>query len=280
MSTKLDDLLSDESVFFTGGVSSIISNLGKAVAAIALSVACLVTFTDVAIRGSFSDSYFSTLAVMIVSAYIIYFSLLDVGEKKGEESEEYKAAKARYMGTRVKISGEMIPELRLFCEDYSRRELESRKRNLLICYGLSPEDLPNVGRPRSLREAWIFMRVKRMRIFPLTARTLLSFDRKETSRELYDPEHGKFLRSFIKLLPSVVCMCVTVSVVLSVKDGMSAADVINGILKLCALPIIGIRGYIAGIVFSSKAKPTWLETKARILESFFKTRENGLGTPS
>ena len=64
-------------------------------------------------------------------------------------------------------------------------------------------------------------------------------------------------------------MCVTVSVVLNIKDGMSAADVINGILKLSSLPIISIRGYVAGLTFASETKSAWLRTRTRVLEAFF-----------
>ncbi len=273
MNKSFDELLSDGDKLMKNGMASLLSNLGKAIALITLFVACLVTFTDITFGGFGTKGYFPMLVLMVISSYIMYFSLCDVGEKKGEESEEYISAKERYMATRVKITGEMMPQLRRFCIDYSKAELEYRRQNCLMSYGLATEDMPSSDTKDDKRKKRIFKRVMRMRLTPLSARTLLSCDKKSNRTELSNPERGRFLRSFIKLLPSVVCMCITVSVVLNVKDGMSAADVINGILKLATLPIIGIRGYTSGIFFSSVTKTAWLETKTRILESFLEAAE-------
>ena len=73
-----------------GGFSSVISNSGKVVAFITLLVAVLVTFTDIAFLDLHSESFTSTLVIMLISAYLMYFSLEDAGEKEGEESEEYR----------------------------------------------------------------------------------------------------------------------------------------------------------------------------------------------
>ncbi len=270
MSKSFDELLTEGDAAIKGGIGSLVSNLGKAVAAITLSVACLVTFTDISFGGIHQKSYFAILAVMVMSAYLMYFSLLDVGEKRGEESDEYKSAKAHFDATRVKISGDMIPRLRLFCEEYSKRELKARRRLRLMSYGLSEEDLATATADK--RKMRIFKRAERMKTTPLSPQILLSLGKRTSHSELVNPERGRFIRSFVKLIPSALCMCVTVSFVLSIKDGMSAADVINGIIKLCSLPIIGIRGYTAGIYYSVTLKSSWLESKARILESFL--REN------
>ncbi len=269
MNRSFDELLSDGDMALKNGISSLAANLGKAVAVITLFVASLVTFTDISFGGIRGKGYFAMLAVMVMSAYLMYFSLLDVGEKRGEESEEYKAAKKRFDTTRVKITGDMMPRLRSFCEEYSRRELEERRRYKLMSYGLSEKDKTALGNDR--RKSRIFKRAERMKTIPLSVRTLLSCEKRTVSSELSDPERGRFLRSFASLIPSAVCMCVTVSFVLNIKDGMSAADIINGILKLCSLPIIGIRGYTAGIFYSAVTKASWTETKARILESFLET---------
>ncbi len=273
MSKSLDELLSDADTTFKSGISSIASNLGKAVAAITLFVASLVTFTDISFGGIQAKGYLAILSVMVMSAYLMYFSLLDVGEKRGEESEEYRAAKERFSATRVKITGDMMPKLRSFCEEYSLKELEARRRYKLMSYGLSEEDRDSLNTDK--RKARIFKRVGRMRSLPLSVRTLLSCEKRSSSSELSNPERGRLFRSFMKLIPSVFCMCVTVSFVLRIKDGMSGADIANGILKLCSLPIIGIRGYTAGIFYSSVTRASWLETKARILESFLDSLDTG-----
>ena len=63
-------------------------------------------------------------------------------------------------------------------------------------------------------------------------------------------------------------MVFTVSVMLTTKDGMTVSSVIEGLLKLSALPIIGFRGMLDGYKFAKEEKSAWLETKARLLESF------------
>ena len=63
-------------------------------------------------------------------------------------------------------------------------------------------------------------------------------------------------------------MTLTVSVALSTKDGLTAADILGGILKLSALPMIGFKGYSAGYNYSKHLASAWLETKAEIIEGF------------
>lgn len=275
MNKSFDDLLVGGDAFIKNGIGYALANLSKIIAVLTLSMACLVTFTDIAVCGIKRETYLSMLAVMIIAAYMIYFSMLDVGEKKGEESEEYRSAIKRYEGARVKISGDMMPKLRTFCEEYSMAELEARRRMRLMSYGFCADEFAAREGTGSKRARRIFKRIERMHARPLTPRILLNSDKRNVRSELCNPERGKLIRSFLKLVPSTVCMCVTVSVVLSFKDGMTAADVINGILKLSALPIIGIRGYTAGIVYTGVSKSAWLETKARILESFIHTLNNG-----
>lgn len=267
MKKSFDELILESDTAIKGTLSSLVANLGKVVATITIFVASLITFTDITLTGFHTKGYLGTLILMVLCAYVMYFSLLDVGEKKGEESDEFKSAKARYTATRVKITGDMMPALRAFCEEYSRCDLESRKRNRLMSYGYSKEDISTSDFSTDKRKKRAFRRTQRLRAQPLTPRMLLSFD-KQCSGELNNPERGKLLRSFIRLLPSAVCMCVTVSVALSIKDGMSLTDAINGALKLSTLPIIGVRGYTAGIVYSTVTKSAWLETKSRILENF------------
>ena len=55
---------------------------------------------------------------------------------------------------------------------------------------------------------------------------------------------------------------------LNVKEDMTASDVINGILKLSALPVIGFKGYSAGYGYTKNSLSLWIETKANILEKF------------
>ena len=59
-----------------GGFSSLITNAGKVVAGITLLVAVLVTFTDVAFSDIRSESFTTTFIIMLISAYLMYFSFV------------------------------------------------------------------------------------------------------------------------------------------------------------------------------------------------------------
>ena len=63
-------------------------------------------------------------------------------------------------------------------------------------------------------------------------------------------------------------MLLTVSIIPSIKEDMTASAIIEGILKLSSLPIIAFRGYSAGYFFSRRSRCAWIETKARLLEAF------------
>jgi hypothetical protein len=107
-----------------------------------------------------------------------------------------------------------------------------------------------------------------MRAVKLTPALLLSGAGNSISSELENPERKKLLYSFINLLPSTLCMIMTVSVILTVRGDLTLSVILDGMIKLSALPIIGFRGYCAGYSFVKEKKSVWLETKARLLESF------------
>ena len=72
------------------GRDLLINNVGKTVALITLLLACLVTFTDISFYELGTERFTSTLVMMLIASYLMYFSLEDAGERLGEESEEKK----------------------------------------------------------------------------------------------------------------------------------------------------------------------------------------------
>ena len=80
--------------------------------------------------------------------------------------------------------------------------------------------------------------------------------------------------TLLTLIPSTLCTVFTVSVILTAKNGLSPSTVIDGILKLSALPIIGFRAYSAGYNFAKNEKSLWLQTRARLLSAFIKQKNN------
>ena len=251
------------------GYSQLLEGASKIIAVIALLIAALVSFTDVSFCDFGSVGFTSSLAVMLISSYLIYFSLEDAGERLGEDSTEYKSALERYSTVREKITPSAITALRAYLAEYSKRELEWRRASLLAEHGIYSEYGRAVDKstlsPRAQRA---LKRAEGLRQIPISPTKLLSRERSSRRSELESPERGKLLRMLLRLLPSTVCTFFTVSVILTTKDGLTAAAVAEAILKLSALPIIGFKGYLAGYEYAKGAKCEWLETKSRLLEGF------------
>ena len=252
------------------GYGFIANNASKLVAFLTAAVAVVATFADVAFEGFGGVEFTVTLAVMVIASYLIHFSLEETGERYGDESEEYKAAMKRYMTARASLRPEDMDELRIFLSDYSDRELYERRRGMLFDAGISYEDYEAflAGGVSQKATKRLFRRVSRLKAVRLTPGDLLSTRAARRENEFEDPEARKVFKLFLGMLPTTVCMFFTVSVVLNVKDGLTPSTIADGIFKLSTLPIIGFRGYIAGYKHSRGVKADWLESKARLLESF------------
>ena len=268
------DTLFDYGSFIKKARAGLVNNMGKLIAASVGILMLAVTFTTVTFDGILTEEFASSLLLLLTSSYIIYFSLEDAGEKYGESTEEYKAAGERYAALRKMIGGEDIEELRDFCTEYSERELEFRKSSALISHGLTQKMLKEYcdGKSFGKKTDRMLAKIKAMQVIKLAPNTLLSREAYTKRSELENPEKRKLISLIIKLIPSTVCMTVTVSIMLTAKEGMSASDVLNGILKLSALPLIGFRGYSAGYSYVKHSGSGWLETKSGVLEAFFKER--------
>lgn len=253
------------------------ASAGKVIALITATVACLVTFTDINLSDMGARSFTLTLLMMLAASYIMYFSLEDAGERLGEESESYRAAKALYDREAESTDGSDLPALRLFCSDYVKDELRARREKVMFSYGYSYRDYETAAGDgkagdKKLRRA--VRRAARQTPLRLTPGALLSCGWKSRGAEIWDPSQTKFLRLIIRLIPSTLCMTLTVSVVLSAKPDLDAATVIDSILKLSALPVIGFRGYARGYNYSRCDVAEWLRAKARLLSAFSAKREH------
>ena len=270
MNSKETNLLLEPLDFIKRGYSGVIANVGKIIAAITLSVAILVTFTDVAFSSLTSQSFTTSLVVMLIASYLMYFSLEEAGEREAEECEEYKNAKAKYLDARSRITPEEVDPLRKFCLDYSAREWKYRRLCYLSENGLSETDFNDYkgGKVFRGRARRILRRAERIKAVNLTPSTLLNRSGGVGKSELQSPMRDKILSVITSLIPSTVCTLFTVSVILTAKDGLTVESVIEGLLKLSALPIVGFRGMLDGYRFAKESKSAWFETKARLLESF------------
>lgn len=270
MKTKLDISLLESGDVFKKGCAFIANNAGRVIATLTFLIAALVIFTDVSFQDLRSESFCSLMVIIIIASYIIYFSLEDAGEQLGEESEEYVAAREKYLSLASRVGGERLEELRVFCREYSEGELEYRKDQLLLTLGYSRSEYEKYksGEACDKKALSAFRRADRLKAVALSPISLLSKDRPTKKSELKNPESTKLLYMLLRLLPSTLCMTVTVSVVLSAKESLGVIEVIDGLLKLSSLPIVGFKGYSHGYNFVRRSVSAWLDTKSALIEAF------------
>ncbi len=248
----------------------LIRNAGKIIALLSGAVAILLTFTDVRLGSLSGNDLTGELVMMLVAAYLIYFSLEDAGEKLGMQTKEYESALEEYETVRQSVGAEDTEALREFCIRYSEEELEYRKRSTLVHAGFTEGEMQawREGKVLPKKARRIFKRVDAMRATPLTPQMLLNRERVARRSELSSPERFKHCRMAVGLIPTPVGMCITVSVMLTVKNGLTAECVIEGLIKLAALPMVAFRGYSTGYSHVKDRGVAWLETRTRILRIF------------
>lgn len=253
------------------GYSFLVANVGKTVALITLLVTALVSFTEISFSEFGGKSFTSTLILMLISSYVMYFSLEDAGEKLGRESEAYKTADEKLSKLKENIKGSDISRLREFCLDYRNAELEYRRSNMLFSLGYTEDEYNRYvnGEKMDKKAEKNLGRVKKIKRAELDAANLLSGNKRQES-ELKNPESSRLFHMILKLIPSTVCTIFTISVMISVKDNMTAAGVIEALLKLSTLPVIGLKGYSGGYEYVTSSEIGWMETKARLLDAFLK----------
>ncbi len=270
MKEGLDVTLVNTDAFLKRGYSFLASNAGKTIALITLIVAALVSFTDIAFSGISAEGFTSTLAMLLIASYIMYFSLEDAGEGLGKSTEEYKNALSAYKEARQAVDPSDIEALRAFCLKYREKELIYRKNNRLFSHGYTPSDLERYKRDEitDKRMRLELGKIDREAPIDLSAQALLKADSSKSVSEFKSPEKGKLLSMLLRLIPSTVCMFFTVSVMVSAKENLDTIAVIGALLKLSALPIMGLKGYSAGYRYASTSLVEWLNTKAELLRAF------------
>ena len=252
------------------GKNALISNMSIVIAVAVAVISALVSFTDVSFGAFLSDGFFPSLLFLLTNGYIIYFSLADAGENSGKESEEYERAGKKYEAAVLRIKPSDVAALGEYCIRYAEAELLQRQDAALLAAGLDRSCLEAYlkgektkgGGTRRLRK------IAAMKPYPLTPTVLLDGERTARRSMLENPARYKLLHLFVKLIPTTVCSIITVSVMLSGKDGQSAADILNAIVRLSLLPVLAFRGYREGYLYAKFSLSAWLDTKAVILEGF------------
>lgn len=264
-----------------GGYSYLISNFSKIVAAVTAAIATMLVFTDITFLSINSKELTTSLILILVSSYLMYFSLEEAGEKLYEEGEDFKNLSAEYSSELEKIGLDKLPALRKYCESYADEELDFRRRQALLSAGLSAEEyeafVKGGSATRGAKDASRQNRKKRRRLskiskmqrLKLSPEMLLSWSSLQNER-IKDPGRGKIFMLAIKILPSTLCMLFTASVVLTAKE-LTPVAVIEGIIKLSALPIVGFRGYINGYNYKKDSEAAFIRTKIKLLRGFLLT---------
>ena len=273
-----------------GGYSYLISNFSKIVAVVTAAAATMMVFTDVTFLGINSRELTTSLLLILVSSYLMYFSLEEAGEKLYEEGEDFKNLTKEYSEELEKIGLDKLPRLREYCEKYADEELTYRKRQALLAAGLSAgeyeafikngnldtRDLQGGTFKQNRKKIRALSKISKMKRLKLSPEMLLSLDSYQNER-IKDPGRGKLFMLGVKILPSTLCMFFTASVVLTAKE-LSPVAVIEGIIKLSALPIVGFRGYINGYNYKKDSEAAWIKTKIKLLRGFLLADEKESGS--
>lgn len=276
MSKSFEDGLLSGGELMARGYTLLAENIGKAIAVLTALLAVLLTFADIGFLGIGTTELTTSLAVMLVSSYVIYFSLEDAGERLGRESEEYKAALDALRSVRSRISADMLPSLRQFCLDYTEAELCYRRRAVLMNGGRDEEEYRAwlTGKKVEGEAVRVFRRVKRLKPIHLSPTALLTLGGTRCDGELSDPTERRTLGLVVRLIPTTICTLFTASMVITAKAGLTPSVIIEGIVKLGCLPIIGLRGYAQGYAYAREALVGWCESKTRLLTSFLERGEH------
>ena len=276
MKDKFEATLLESADVFKKGFLYVGENIGRAIATITLIISALVLFTDISFKDFGLKSFTSTMLVMLLASYLMYFSMEEAGEKLGAESEEYKSSRLHLSELADKIGGTRIHELRAFCKKYSEEELVYRRSNFLFANGMSEEDYDAYknGAAFSKKAKRTFRHADRLKAFPLTPTLLISKDERSRESELSNPEKRKLFSMALKLIPTTVCSLLTVSIMFTAKENIGASAIVDGLFKLSALIVIGFKGYTAGYAYSRRALPVWFETKTRLLSAFISSFNN------
>ena len=262
------------------GYAHLTENAGKWVAIITGVVAALVTFTEIGFGGLDAAGLTPTLTVMLIASYVVYFSMADAGERYARDCEEYTAASSALDGARRRVTGEMIPAFRRFCLEWAEEEGRHRAEEVLVANGYGSLDFAAYKRGEALplHARRVCRRAERAGRVKISPARILSGREGSYGNGYGNPEGRKLLLMLVKLIPTTLCMLVTVSVILTGREGMGAVEIIEGILKLSGLPVIAMRGYVDGYSYVRGPLSAWTEARSRFIEAFLmKWERDGAG---
>lgn len=261
MEHESEHLLTTSLASLSKGRQKLFAHIGFWIAALSLLVAALVTFTDISLLSITTQSFTVTMAVYVTVTVLMYLSLEEEGERTGRSEKNYKDAEAALLKTAALISPARFSRLERFCCNYAKEEFAERRARLLLVHGISDEN-PEQAPPAVRRK------LERLRPLQISAFMLLGSSLKEGDSPLCNPEKRRRNRRLTRLLPSLICMTFGIGIAIGAHDSLTTSAILEGVFKLSALLIIGLRGYTQGYLFTSEAEIPFLRAKTRLLERF------------
>ncbi len=261
MERESERLLASSLASLSKGRQRLFAHIGLWVAALSLLVAALVTFTEISLLSLSLQSLTLTVAVYAAVTVVMYISLEEEGELAGRTESAYKEAENALTATAARITAVHYAPLEAFCRLYTKEELAERRARLLLTYGISDEaqqELP----------AAVQRRICRLRPLQLNASMLLGKPAKAADSPLCDPDRRRRTRLLTRLTPSLLCMTFGIGIAIGARDALTVSAILEGIFKLSALLIVGLRGYVQGYLFVSEAEIPFIRAKTRLLERF------------
>lgn len=247
------------------GRQKIFAHIGFWIAALSLLVAALVTFTDISLLSISTQRFTVTMVVYATVTVLMYLSLAEEGERTGRSEKGYQEAEDALAKAANCISPASFGRLEAFCQAFVREEFSERRARLLLAYGISDESSVPPATHR---------RLKRLRPLQINALMLLGNTLKEGDSPLCNTEKRRRHRLLLRLMPSLLWMIFGIGIAIGAHDSLTTSAILEGIFKLSALLIIGLRGYTQGYLFISEAEIPFLRAKMQLLERFLAEQQS------
>ena len=270
MEHEAESLLSASLASLSKGRQKLFTHIGLWVSLLALLIAALATFTNISILSLSAETLTITVAIYAAVTVVIFFSLAEEGERMGRSEAAYQEAEKDLNAAASRVTPAQYASLESFCRRYAESAFSERRARLLLAHGITrAEDAPPKAAVRQL---------KRLRPLQLNAFMLLGKSA-DADSPLRNPERRRKNRLFLRLTPSLICTCFGIGIAIGVRDTLTLSAILEGIFKLSARLIVGLRGYMQGYLFIGTSEIPFIRAKARLLERFLsETKENTSAT--
>ena len=252
----------------------VLEHIGRTIAVLAIIICAVFTFTEIVFVDISAKNLTLEGAIILILATVMYLSLESEGEVYGRSQAAYESARAAADALAQQVRGDELHALQDYLLELHRDEVHAKEERMLLAYGLSREELTRYragerfGRKRSHQLRCVAKSTSRA----LTPNELLFFESSRLEEITAAPKRRGHLLGVMRILPSVLCTLLTVGVVLDLKDGFNLRLLLEGVMKLCALMSMGLRGYLAGVHYVSDTLTPYHKIREKLLTAFLAKR--------